>query len=410
MTSPRRGPAIALALLLASLAIAPARALDLRVELGRVPTLTITGPGQLTPADGGRGHAFDSLTLRVVNGRVQTDGGAHAGGLRLRPTNATLTLGGGLTGEYPGALRIDVVGTALCVVNEVDLEAYVRGVVPWEIGPSGRPAALEAQAIAARGFAVYRQRRTLAATPAATVDFTVAATQAYRGWARANAATDRAVAATAGQVVVLDGELVESLYSACCGGVQAAAVEAWSTPRPGLGGDRYDRDEPLVPRLDEALLGRWLAGGGDAWCRADPVYRWHRDLPLDAALRNAERWLERAGLVAPGRLTGVRLARRWPSGRVASLELSGARGSLQVGGDQVRWLFDAAGLPSTLATLTTAGGRLRVQGGGHGHGVGLCQTGTLARAAAGQSAARIIAAYYDGAAPAPIPPAPAAQR
>ena len=44
----------------------------------------------------------------------------------------------------------------------------------------------------------------------------------------------------------------------------AAAVEAWSTPRPGLGGDRYDRDEPLVPRLDEALLGRWLAGGGDA--------------------------------------------------------------------------------------------------------------------------------------------------
>jgi len=106
---------------------------------------------------------------------------------------------------------------SLNVVNEVDLESYLRGVVPVEMGPVAYPEleALKAQAVAARTYAV----RNLSEFEAEGYD--ICATprcQVYEGLGVEHPRSDRAVAQTAGEVLVWSGEPIEALYSASCGG------------------------------------------------------------------------------------------------------------------------------------------------------------------------------------------------
>ena len=106
---------------------------------------------------------------------------------------------------------------SLNVINEVDLESYLRGVVPVEMGPVAYPelAALKAQAVAARTYAV----RNLAEFEVEGYD--ICATprcQVYEGMGVEHPRSDRAVSQTAGEVLVWRGDPIEALYSASCGG------------------------------------------------------------------------------------------------------------------------------------------------------------------------------------------------
>lgn len=105
----------------------------------------------------------------------------------------------------------------LNLINEVDLEDYLRSVVPSEMGPDlyGQSEALKAQAVAARTYTLrnlaefHDEGYDICATPRC---------QVYRGVASEHPLSDRAVAETRGQVVVHGGELVDARYSATCGG------------------------------------------------------------------------------------------------------------------------------------------------------------------------------------------------
>lgn len=117
-----------------------------------------------------------------------------------------------------GRLRVRVgVDGSLLVVNELNLESYLRGVVPVEMGPAVFPEleALKAQAVAARTYAVAHlgdhddEGYDLCATPAC---------QAYRGAAAEHPLSDRAVRESAGLVATFDGEPIDAMYSSTCGG------------------------------------------------------------------------------------------------------------------------------------------------------------------------------------------------
>jgi stage II sporulation protein D len=105
----------------------------------------------------------------------------------------------------------------LNLVNELDLEDYLRGVVPGEMGPEQYPRleALKAQAVAARTYALrnlgeFREDGyDICATPRC---------QVYFGLGVEHPLSDRAVTETAGQVLLHHGELVDARYSATCGG------------------------------------------------------------------------------------------------------------------------------------------------------------------------------------------------
>lgn len=105
----------------------------------------------------------------------------------------------------------------LNVINQVSLANYLRGVVPREMGPKiyDNLDALKAQAVAARTYALKNMGEF------AAEGYDICATprcQAYGGMDWEQELTDRAVAETAGEVLIYQGELADSLYSSTCGG------------------------------------------------------------------------------------------------------------------------------------------------------------------------------------------------
>jgi stage II sporulation protein D len=145
--------------------------------------------------------------------------------------------------EYHGTLILRSQGGGVSVVNGLPLDTYLRGVVPSE-SPSHWPlAALEAQAVAARSYAVSELR------PASWYDLVpTTADQVYGGVAAERPRSDDAVYATSGQVLMWDGEVARTYYSSSSGGRTEAVQDAWpgSAPIPYLRSvpDPYDTYSP----------------------------------------------------------------------------------------------------------------------------------------------------------------------
>jgi stage II sporulation protein D len=252
-------------------------------------------------------------------------------------------------------------------IETLDIEKYLYGVVPLESPPGWPAAALEAQAIVARTFAL--QKRTLS-RPYDLV--ATDADQRYGGVAAEHPASSAAVDATRGQALAYLGGPVSVFYSACCGGHTADANELW-----GHAGLTY------------------LRGVDDPYCAASPDYRWQRAVPIDKA---------RAALA--DKLTGTPQAAELDdpddSGRPRSVTFHGDGGSvLELSVSDVRSRFG----PDTIRSLwlreidfdrTQAVPLVVIEGSGRGHGVGLCQWGARGMALNGAAAPAILAHYFPG--------------
>lgn len=294
--------------------------------------------------------------------------------------------------RYRGELAFLPVDTAILVVNLVDVEAYLRGVVPLELGvrSPAEAAALEAQAIAARSYVVVRQREA----SARRYDLTSGATdQVYGGMDVEHPIADAAVRATEGLVLTYRGEVVRAPYHSTCGGHTVAASEAWS----GVG------DEPYLRGVSD------LREGSDrAWCEISPRFAWERTLDrrdLDAAIGRYVSANGAAALPNAGGVRGARVERLTRSGRVGTLALATDGGTMRLSGTALRTTLRSARgeiVNSTYFSLEPVVGRdgrlmqLTLRGTGNGHGVGMCQWGAIARARAGHDARAILAAYYPG--------------
>lgn len=297
--------------------------------------------------------------------------------------------------RFTGALvaRRNDDGT-VTLVNDLPIETYLRGVVPWEIG---RPdddalAAVEAQAIAARTYTYARLGRW------DDLGFDVYADvrdQVYRGLSGTAEICDRAIRSTHHLVAARDGELIRAYYSSTGGGHTSTLIDVWSRE-----GAPY-----LVGRRDADAKGR-------SWCADSPHFRWTevwsaRELG-DVVRANLPAELGRSMQAEDvGVLRDVEVVARDASGRVQRLAFVTDVDRFEVWGDRIRWVMRPVEsrfsiLRSTMFTLEkkrAADGALIgvvARGGGFGHGVGLCQTGALARARAGQSARDILRAYYRG--------------
>lgn len=145
-----------------------------------------------------------------------------------------LVLPSGAVRRYRGALRaIDASGTHLDTVNVLPLEHYLRGVVPREAVSSWRPAALQAQSVAARTYSVFHRSR--AARKAFDLCDTVSC-QVYGGYDDEKASTNTAIAATAGQIRLYKGKPIIAEFSSSNGGATATG----STPYQVTKADSWD--------------------------------------------------------------------------------------------------------------------------------------------------------------------------
>ncbi|HZI13184.1 MAG TPA: SpoIID/LytB domain-containing protein [Myxococcus sp.] len=307
---------------------------------------------------------------------------------------------------FGGALQlvVDRAG-ALAVVNVIPLEELLKGLVPSEIFARAHPHALRAQAVTARGEVLAKVGIKHLADPYLLCSEQHCAV--YRGRTGEAASTSAAVEATRGQALFsADGRLVDSVYSAVCGGHTENNDVVWGgPPDPSLRG-RPDVLDPDAPYPLPKNLARWLSTPElTAACRlssfAQPSkFRWEKRFTAE----QVDALLARLGV---GRVQALGLSERGVSGRARVLTVSGDKGATQVRGElNIRRLFGM--LNSSMALVDAernAEGRPTAwvfRGGGWGHGVGMCQTGAIGRAEAGQSYQDILRHYFNGAEVAPI--------
>lgn len=351
-------------------------------EIWSTPGLT-PPPGVVTRLVEERPRDRLGLELRRPTGAV-----ALEGPLRLvAPTGLAWQ-----SGVYAGPFRLqaDAHGS-WTLLEEVPLERYLEGVVPHEIGAAAPAAALAAQAVLARTWAVRNRHRFLVDGYHLCADTQC---QVYSDPRHAGATVRQAIAASRGQVLVWRGEPIHAVYHASNGGVSAGFEEVWSGSalpylRPALDGPPAFASRWSLP-LAPSSLASLLREGGAAYGSDHPRFRWQR-LLSPAAVTTAL-----AGQAARlGAVQRLEVAERGASGRVVSLRIVGAQGSLELRRDAIRRTFRQ--LPSTLFTLrSAAAGGWLLQGGGFGHGAGLSQAGAIDLGRRGWSTARILEHYYPG--------------
>jgi len=386
--------------------------------------LRASGGARLIERDGGRILAHltatgDSVVCTRVGDRVRWRVTGQAGEVAvmvLRPDDSQDRVQSGEL-VYRGELQVmpSTQGGGLTVINNVDLEAYLRGVVPWEIGrhPADKLAALQAQAVAARTYTIshLNARRSRGFDLFASV-----MDQVYKGAADEDAVCNRAIETTTGQVLRANGHEIEAYYSGCCGGVSSEIAEVWARgPRSYLkstaDGPAADGQTFCAPSKNYHWRTAWtVAELEKTLAETLPAYlQWAAASPARTQWTGATFVPRTAGSDgdSPGALQNLEIARRTTSGRVAELLVTTAAGVYHVRGDRTRWVLRPAdGHPFILRSAkfalelereNTALRRVAARGQGYGHGIGLCQNGALARAAAGASYQEILAHYYPGA-------------
>ena len=219
--------------------------------------------------------------------------------------------------RYRGVLRISGRGGRLRVVNSLGIETYLASVVGSEMPHRWPLAALQAQAVAARTYALKQRSRGGAWDVKATV-----ASQVYRGAQSETPSTRQAVASTRALVLVHGGRLIDAVFHSSSGGVTEASGMVWRRQHPYL---------VSVPDHDQH----------------SPVHRW-------------EQWFDPSGLrqrlPETGGLQAVEVLRRSGSGRVRQARLRGPRGSLVLSGAELR---KRLGLKSTLVSFEMVTGGQR---------------------------------------------------
>ena len=292
----------------------------------------------------------------------------------------------------PFRLQADAYGS-WTLVEQVPLERYLQGVVPHEIGAGSPAAALAAQAVLARTWALRNQHRFAVDGYHLCADTQC---QVYADPRQAGSAVRQAISNTAGRVLAWQGEPIHAVYHASNGGVSADEDEAWPLPELSYLEPALDLRGPApaglsVPIESSAELLQLLALRHGVVGETHPLFRWQRQLS-QAALR--------AGLGARAAALGSPLKpvvlERGPSGRVVRLAIEGPSGRVVLERDAIRRTYRQ--LPSTLFVLSpAAAGGWVVQGGGFGHGAGLSQAGAIDLAGRGWSVEQILKRYYPSA-------------
>ena len=301
-----------------------------RVTVGSAAAFTVTsGNGRTFNLSAGTHTIRANLQVTTANGQLRT----LVGPLRFDPGTAALRLSGN---GYRGMLRVRAEGGRVSAVNDVGLEQYIKGVVPWEMPASWHPEALKAQAVVARTYGLVSRK-----TGQWFDLFDDTRSQVYGGIRAEDSRASAAVDATQGQVVRSAGALAWTVYHSTSGGKTASREDEWGPPG--------------IP---------YLVGVADAFDAISPHHVWgstdaEDDCPnsgRDCVWSGAA--LKRAlGSRAPNAITDFVVSQRNSSSRVAQTRLTGPSGSKTITGGTLRSVL---GLRSTWFSI----GVLRLNGAG----------------------------------------------
>lgn len=316
---------------LSTVTISPASAFSIRVLLGRAPTAHLSAQaGLIVAADQGNSHPAPAPDKEKPKGETKPapavdfkpdglsvactpeDAKFQAAVVRTPDGSPVVYQGRGYRGEFVVSVGPD---GSLLVVNRVDIEDYLRGVVPSEMPYTWPMEALRAQAVAARTYALNRLLGR--ASPAYDVVATVA-DQLYLGLRVEKPETDAAIAATAGKVLTYAGMPIVAYFSADSG--------AWSAQ------GQYPYLSPVSALNPES-----------------PHARWKLTVPLDD-LRKA--YTD----IADGHLTKIYFDVSAKTGRVRNVYFETDAGVVRVTGPRLRSIVGLTRLKSCLFAASVTDG------------------------------------------------------
>lgn len=320
----------------------------------------------------------------------------------------------GLDAIYHGAFEVvqKTDHSGFYLVNLVELQDYLKGVVPNEMPIRFGLEALKAQAVAARNYVLTP--RTQAYEEFNVVDSV--SSQVYFGVNTESDVATQAVMETDGIVALYDNELILTLYSSTAGGFTESYAYAFSDPvtkafpsvnKPYL---VAIPDKPYFENLDnEEKAKEFYTSKVPAYDMDSPYYRWQKTWAigeLENVLKKTLITQSKTGFINPvfkegddlGHIKDVKVMRRGVSGKVIELDLMTTKGCYRISKELViRRVFqkDGISLPSANIVfekeLDSYGNiiDLTVYGGGFGHGVGMSQFG------AGYMATKMNQPYYN---------------
>lgn len=346
---------------------------------------------------------------------------------------------------YPGRLEISPHSlTNLLVVNDVNVEEYLKYVVPSEMPVSFGAEALKAQAVAARTYAVKDMRSRTYISEGYHIDDSVMS-QVYNN-SSAQTASNNAILATKGIVATYDGQFIQANYYSTGSGATASAHEVWfsgstpGTPIPYLTSKVYAKDyHGNILQFDinneSSMLAYFKLIDFDSPDRISDYHRWKTSLNLStlkSALQttlterynaNSSQVLTKSGnnfISSPipsniGDIVDIRPKVRGGGGLVICLEIVTSTNTFNVYGEyNIRMLFknitlyyssptqntyvgpkSFSFLPSGFFATEVSGNTITFYGGGWGHGVGMSQYGARALATY-MTYDQILKFYYIG--------------
>lgn len=281
-----------------------------------------------TRGPGGRALS-PSTTYKVTRaggGRVKLTGGGKKIGTFLAPLRVSgrvlrllgRAINGVSSGLYRGSLELHPgAGAGVTAVNSLPIDPYVQGVVAGEVPSNWDEAALRAQAVAARTYALATRK-----VGGVFDQYPDTRSQVYRGVTGETSRTNAAVSETAGQVVTYDGDPAVTYFFSTSGGktenVELSFLGA--EPKP------------------------WLRSVEDPYDGISPKHRWRfRFSPSRLGAR----------LGVPGRFRKIRVIKRGKSPRIVRARVYGSRGTRVLTGAQIRarlGLFDTWAYFTTVST------------------------------------------------------------
>jgi stage II sporulation protein D len=251
----------------------------------------------------------------------------------------------------------------ITVVNNINVEDYIKGVLYHEVSHLWPMEALKAQAVATRTYALY------SINPAGKpYDMTNDIySQVYGGRDSERYRTDLAVDYTRGQVLTYNGKIIPAYFHATCGGMTEDAHELWNLA-------------DIPP----------LRGVPCPFCQNSPHFHWKKNFRL----RNIQDALNLHGYKV-GAIKDISIVDRDRSERIAHLKITQKDGQeLLIKGKDFRDLMGPNVLMSNNYDITMQGYYVNIIGKGWGHGVGMCQWGALGMARQQFTYKQILAYYY----------------
>ncbi|MCP4580535.1 MAG: SpoIID/LytB domain-containing protein [candidate division Zixibacteria bacterium] len=288
--------------------------------------------------------------------------------------------------RYRGNIECDAngdSGSQVRVFNLIDIESYLKGVLPGEIGErtEAEYESVKAQAIAARTYAIWRlstqkQDKHLKNS---------IADQVYLGAGAELPLLSKGVEETEGLTMTSEGQPIAAYYHAVCGGSTAPIEKIWD-------GDKQSHLKGIID---------------GNYCQWAKTFFWNEEFTATQLKDNLSGYFGNKGELPKkgfGKIVSIKFEKDHSIGRMAEMKVKTTTDEFKVTSDQIRWALKRPSRPGSIlpstrfnASLRTSKGAitgLELVGAGNGHGIGMCQCGAIGRARDKADYKTILEIYY----------------